>query len=212
MLDLEQEIFEPSGISTVDPPRMILKGVLISKLCGILYHIDESAGMKYVAPLRQHCSAANRMLVHGTTVATPSLVRYYPSRYNNFSSETKIVDAGWSSVIYLVMLFLLSRQIAVSRSPAGISRLSRWTFFTQTLIDIITFAIVRVPRYPPIRDLTLGTSKFISLAVTVSARACIPLIAPAALAVILLFYEMVSRYAWTPGFFMLKDLGSNSLC
>jgi len=52
MLELEQEIFEPSGISTVKAPKMILKGVLISKLCGILYHIDESTGIRYVAPLR----------------------------------------------------------------------------------------------------------------------------------------------------------------
>lgn len=146
MLELEQEIFEPSGISTVDPPKMILKGVLISKLCGILYHIDESTGMRYVVPLRQHCSATNRMLVHGATVATPSPVRRYPSRYNDFRPETNIVDAGWSSVIYLVMLFLLSRQITASRTPAGISRLSRWTFFTQALIDTITFIIVRVTR------------------------------------------------------------------
>ena len=147
MLELEQETFEPSGISTVDPPKMILKGVLISKPCGILYHIDESSGIRYVTPLRQHYNAADRMLVHGATVATPSLVRCYPSQYNDFSSETKIVDAGWSSVIYLVMLFLLSRQISASRTPAGISRLSRWTFFTQALIDTITLVIVRVPRY-----------------------------------------------------------------
>ena len=51
MLELEQEILEPSGISTVDPPKMILKGVLISKLCGILYHIDESTGIRCVVPV-----------------------------------------------------------------------------------------------------------------------------------------------------------------
>jgi hypothetical protein len=192
MLELEQEILEPSGISTVNPPKMILKGVLVSKLCGILYHVDESIGIRYVAPLRQHCSVANSMLVHGATVVMPSPVRYYPSQYNDLRSETKIVDAGWSSMIYLVMLFLLSRQITASRTPAGLSRLSRWTFFTQALIDTFTFIIVGVPWYSPIRDLTLGTPKFISFAIVVNARACIPLIAPAALAVVLLVYEMVS--------------------
>lgn len=155
MLELEQEIFEPSGISTVDAPGMILKGVLISKLCGILYHIDESTGIRYVAPLRWYCSAANIILVHGATVATSLLVRHYPSRYGDFRPETKIVDAGWSSVIYLMMLFLLSRQITASRTPAGISRLSRWTFFTQALIDTFAFIFVRVPSHSPIRGLTL---------------------------------------------------------
>ena len=48
MLELEQEILDPSGISTVNPPKMILKGVLISKSCGILYHVDESSGIRYV--------------------------------------------------------------------------------------------------------------------------------------------------------------------
>ncbi|KAF9644702.1 hypothetical protein BDM02DRAFT_3190363 [Thelephora ganbajun] len=137
MLELEQEIFDPSGISTVNPPKMILKGVLVSKSCGILYHIEESTGISIWS-----------------------------------FSHNVITYAGWSSVIYLVMLFLLSRQITVSRTPAGISRLSRWTFFTQALIDAFTFIIL------------------ISLATVVKPRASIPLIAPAALTVVLLVYEM----------------------
>lgn len=147
MLELEQEILDPSGISTVGPPKMILKGILISKSCGILYHIDESTGIRCVAPLGQHCSVPEKILVHGATVATSSPVRNCPSRCKDFRPKTKITDAGWSSVIYLVMLFLLGRQITASRTPAGISRLSRWTFFTQALIDTITFVIVGVLRY-----------------------------------------------------------------
>lgn len=46
MLELERETFDPSGISTVDPPKRILNGVLISKPCGILYHIDGSSGIR----------------------------------------------------------------------------------------------------------------------------------------------------------------------
>ena len=48
MLELERETFDPSGISTVDPPKRILNGVLISKPCGILYHIDGSSGIRCV--------------------------------------------------------------------------------------------------------------------------------------------------------------------
>ncbi|KAF9779793.1 hypothetical protein BJ322DRAFT_1086479 [Thelephora terrestris] len=137
ILELEQEIFDPTGISTVRPPKMALNGVLISQSCGILYQIDESTGISTWG--------------YGRNV---------------------ISYAGWSSVIYLAMLFFLSRQITVSRTPAGISRLSRWTFFTQALIDAFTFVIL------------------ISLATVVGPRASISLIAPAALAVILLVYEM----------------------
>lgn len=212
MLELEQEVFDPSGISTVESPKMTLNGVLVSKLCGILYHIDESTGIRYVTPSKQYCGTADKMLVHGATVATPPPVRHYSSRYNDSRPETKVVDAGWSTVIYLVMLFLLSRQIAASRTPAGISRLSRWTFFTQALIDTVTFVIVGTLEHHSILGLTLGTPKFISLAIAVHPRACIPLIAPAVLTVVLLVYEMVSRHACTSGFVMLKYLGSNSLC
>jgi hypothetical protein len=61
MLELEQEILDPSGISTVDPPKMVLKGVLISKSCGILYHIDESTGQRYDTPPRFHCSVPDQI-------------------------------------------------------------------------------------------------------------------------------------------------------
>lgn len=143
MIELEQEIFNPSGISTVDSPKMILNGVLVSKPCGILYHIDESTGIRYVAPREYHYSVTDKMQAHGATAVTPLPVRHSHDIVT-FVSKTKITDAGWSSVIYLVMLFLLSRQITASRTPAGISRLSRWTFVTQALIDSIAFAIVGV--------------------------------------------------------------------
>ena len=87
MVELEQEIFDPSGISIVHPPKMALDGVLISKSCGILYHIDESAGTRYVTPLRQHHAIANKIPAHGVTVARSSPVRRHLSRYNSFRPE-----------------------------------------------------------------------------------------------------------------------------
>ena len=88
----------------------------------------------------------------------PSHVCHLPSKYSGIASKTEVVDAGWSSIIYLVMLLLLSRQITVSRTPAGVSRLSRWTFFAQALIDTVTFIIVGTLRYHSSRGLTLRTS------------------------------------------------------
>lgn len=211
MLELEQEIFDPSGISTVDPPKMILEGVLISKPCGILYHIDGSTGVRYDAPSRSHSSVSDESSARGNTAATPSHVRCRSSQSRDIQPKMRVVDAGWSTIIYLVMLFLLSRQITVSRTPAAISRLSRWTFFTQALIDTLTFVIVGLLRYHLSR-LTLGIPQLISLAIAVSARASIPLIAPAALAVILLVYEMVSPHPRSFGSSLLKDVDSNSPC
>ena len=153
MLELEQEIFDPSGISTVAPPKMILNGVLISKPCGILYRIDECAGLRYSTLSRSHHCVPDKTLAHGSTIATSSHVRRRPSKYSAVRPKTEAVDAGWSSIIYLVMLLLLSRQITTSRTPAGISRLSRWTFLAQALIDTITFVTVGSLGYHLPRDL-----------------------------------------------------------
>ena len=60
MLELEQEDFEPSGISTVVPPKMILEGVLISKPCGILYHIGGCTGLRYGTPLSRTTTPLTR--------------------------------------------------------------------------------------------------------------------------------------------------------
>nr|GAT55742.1 predicted protein [Mycena chlorophos] len=48
--------------------------------------------------------------------------------------------AGVAGVIYLIMLVLLSRQMKESRTPAGISRLSFWTFLVQSTVDSLSFA------------------------------------------------------------------------
>jgi hypothetical protein len=90
--------------------------------------------------------------------------------------------------------------MTVGSTPAGISRLSRWTFFTQALIDTITLVFVGVLRYHSLHGLILGTLQLIGLAIVVNPRASIPLIAPAALAVILVVQEMVSSHACSFGF------------
>jgi len=114
---------------------------------------------------------------------------------HGIKSKTRVVDAGWSSIVYLAMLLLLSRQITASRTPAGVSRLSRWTFFAQALIDTITFVVVGFPRCHLSRGLTPETPQLASLAIGVHTRASIPLIAPTALAMVLLVYEMVGSYS-----------------
>ena len=53
-------------------------------------------------------------------------------------------DGSMAAVLYLILAILLSRQITRSRTPAGISRVSRWTFLSQSIVDSISFASVSV--------------------------------------------------------------------
>lgn len=46
MQELESEIQKPTGIETVVPPLMSIRGLLISKECGLLYEITKSEGLR----------------------------------------------------------------------------------------------------------------------------------------------------------------------
>lgn len=65
--------------------------------------------------------------------------------FDLFSSTNLLIfllDAGFAGIVYLVMLLLLSQQMSESRSPAALSRISRWSFIAQALTDSIAFACV----------------------------------------------------------------------
>ena len=46
--ELEHEMEEPEGISTVRPQEMKLRGVLVSPNCAMLYELPDITGMKWV--------------------------------------------------------------------------------------------------------------------------------------------------------------------
>jgi hypothetical protein len=46
MRELEDELQNPTGISTVSTPKLSVSGVLLSKECGILYEITNSEGLR----------------------------------------------------------------------------------------------------------------------------------------------------------------------
>lgn len=192
MLELEQEILDPSGIPTVEPPKMILKGVLISERCGIMYHVGECAGMRYGAPLRSYCSDPDKILVRGSTIVMSLRVCHRPPHRGGAQAKTKAADTGWSSLIYLVMLVLLNRQQTVSWTPDELSRLSKWTFICQAWIDMVTVIIVGVSACFSPLGLILETLQLMSQATNPTANASIPFITLAALAVILFSCEVVS--------------------
>lgn len=89
-----------------------------------------------------------------------------------------ILDASVSSMVYLVLLALLSRQIDRAHSPAALTRLSLWTFLIQAIVDALTFA------------------GHITFAILVNGRPSMSLVAPAFLASLLFALEAVSNAIW----------------
>lgn len=158
MQDLEEETQRPTGRWTVHPsPKMQLKGVLVSKECGVLYEIVDSDGLTSHSFFRKV-----------TTCTHPSLTSSFAS------SSLFLIDAGLATISYLTLLVLLSRQMNSSRTPAGISRVSRWSFLTQSIVDAVSFA------------------GHITFAILADGRPSLSLVAPAFLACVLFVYEAVS--------------------
>lgn len=50
MKELEDEIDNPTGISTVSRPPMNMEGILVSKNCGLLLQLKEVRGLKCACP------------------------------------------------------------------------------------------------------------------------------------------------------------------
>lgn len=48
MDELESEIDEPTGITTVNAPELVFDGVLLSQNCSIFYEIKHTVGVQYV--------------------------------------------------------------------------------------------------------------------------------------------------------------------
>ncbi|EJF60599.1 hypothetical protein BD309DRAFT_958957 [Dichomitus squalens] len=136
MDELENEIDEPTGITTVRAPELSLGGVLLSQDCGILYEIKHTVG-----------------------VQTQKLYR-------------KITTyAGLSTLVNFLLLVLFRRQAARSSSAAGLSRVSRYTFLIQSLLDAISFV------------------GHVTVAILADGRPSMSVLAPAGLACLLFIYE-----------------------
>ena len=50
MQELEDELQNPTGIHTPPPPQLSLKGLLVSKACGVLYEISNTEGLRFDLP------------------------------------------------------------------------------------------------------------------------------------------------------------------
>ncbi|PPR03221.1 hypothetical protein CVT26_008069 [Gymnopilus dilepis] len=136
MQALENELQNPTGITTVPAPKLSISALLVSKECGIMYEMKNTEGLR------------SRMFFRKVTTY-----------------------AGLTAVAYLLILILSARQTDRSRTPSGISRVSRWTFLTQATMDSVSFA------------------GHITFAILAEGRPSLSLIAPAFLACILFIHE-----------------------
>ncbi|TCD68657.1 hypothetical protein EIP91_010178 [Steccherinum ochraceum] len=80
--------------------------------------------------------------------------------------------AGAATIVNLILLLLLSRQITRSRSAAGLGRVSRYPFFLQSLVDAVAFV------------------GHITMAIIADGRPSISVVAPAGISCILFVYEV----------------------
>lgn len=123
MEELENELGEPTGARTAPRPPLLVDAVLLSRECGLMMLIERAEGLRSrlffrkVTTCEHHFIPSHRVkIAHGVT------------------------DAGFSGLVYLGLLLLLSRQMARSRTPAALARISRWTFLSQIVADSIAFA------------------------------------------------------------------------
>ncbi|KAF5383788.1 hypothetical protein D9615_003714 [Tricholomella constricta] len=136
MQELEDEIQKPTGVWTIDPPKLSVTGLLVSKECGIMFEVNETEGLRSRTFFRK--------------------VTTY---------------AGFAGLVYLALLITFSRQTERSRTPSGLSRVSRWLFLSQATIDSVSFA------------------GHITFAILAEGRPSLSLVAPAFLACVLFVYE-----------------------
>lgn len=137
MLELEQEIFDPSGISTIDPPKMILSGVLISQPCGILYHIDESVGLRYVVPLGQCSGIPDKASVRGATV-----VMSLPVSHSSQHAALVLIKDCRRRVVFCH----LSRNVVLSQSPDN-RKPDTCKYISALEVDLLHAGIDRCPHF-----------------------------------------------------------------
>ena len=52
MQELEEELQNPTGISTVATPKLNINGILLSKECGIMFEVSETEGLRSVQVFR----------------------------------------------------------------------------------------------------------------------------------------------------------------
>ena len=148
MVELEAELDNPTGLSTVRAPPLVLDAVLVSKNCGILIEMRDAKGLKLVFSMTiLLCTECYALSGFRDSGARPRHVNdlSFALGVSGHVDQICAIDAGYAFLVYLGLLALLARQVEsdTSRTPVGLSRISRWSFIAQAAADAISFVGVR---------------------------------------------------------------------
>ncbi|KAH7913824.1 hypothetical protein BJ138DRAFT_1145081 [Hygrophoropsis aurantiaca] len=126
-------------------------------------------------PTGKHTLEFPKLSLNGVLLSKECGILYRLHNTEGLRSQTffrKVTTyAGLSALFYLFLLILLSRQMESCRTPAGMSRVSLWTFLTQAIVDAVSFA------------------GHITFAILAHGRPSLSLVAPAFLACVLFAFE-----------------------
>ncbi|KAI5124239.1 hypothetical protein M0805_005088 [Coniferiporia weirii] len=174
---VDSGVIEIDSQSTEDPPKTTCPFVLFGQLVPTLVpqelmqelenEMDNPTGITTVLRPELKMNAVLMSKECGIMLEVREAVGLKSQRFWRKVTTYSAVAA----IVYLVLLLLFVRQTEASQTPAGISRVSRWTFLTQAAADSISF----------VGHITFG--------ILADGRPSLSLIAPAFLAAVLLVYE-----------------------
>jgi transmembrane E3 ubiquitin-protein ligase len=199
MNELESELDNPTGVTTARAPPLILDGILISSDCGILFETRNTKGLKcvlifYEDTFYSFVSSLGSKDFGGKLPHVRPFLLFKATLSQDVTAMFHL-DAGYAFVVYVGLLVLLARQVEsdASRTPAGLSRVSRWSFIAQAGTDGFSFVGV-CSRSVPLCVILFTISKFQHLLFGIFAdnRSSLSLIAPGFLACLLVVYQVVS--------------------
>jgi hypothetical protein len=138
MREYEAEWSDPRGIRTISPAPPRIDGVLVSEKCALLIRVDGLATLRCEDVVHYRYETltyrASGSTISGGSLSIVSLRPRSLTLYH-LALLMRFVDAGTAFVIYLILLGLAVNQMEWTATPRSISKISRWGFVIQCVLD-----------------------------------------------------------------------------
>jgi len=139
--EFEDEIMHPTGRRIVHIQPAGLEGVFVSHDCGILIKMDKGTNLRYRLELKvileTDWNILSDLIPSGRSLSPVCSVEALDS-----SLLTTLLDSAVAFCLYFIIAYALANQIEWTRTPASISRVSRWPFAIQAVGDSYAFIMV----------------------------------------------------------------------
>lgn len=175
---IDEGVLDQDSNSNEEPPQSTCSFVLYSQLepANVPKRLMHELEAEIQHPTGAWTVKAPKLSLNGVLISEECGIMLEITKSEGLSSRTffrKVTTyAASTGLLYLIMLMLFSRQARRSRTPSGISRVSRWTFLSQSAIDSVSFA------------------GHITFAILAEGRPSLSLVAPSFLACILFLHEI----------------------